>query len=276
MRWSKGAGAVLVAVVLVAAGALGAVAVGALGDDGDVATTPLTVRVVAAGAKWVSPELGGADVYVTDAESGETLAHAQLEGDSGDTDALMDQARTRAEPVPTTATSAKAVLDVPLTEPRQVVVSAHGPRVGDGPVTSTSTTVWMVPGRSLGGSEGVVLELQGLAVSFLEPTPHEVRTSAGPVSVPVRAAVEMLCGCPIGPTTPWAPEDYRVDAVAVRDGEEVARAELSYAGSDSRFSGELELPGPGVYELQIVAEQIGVANMGVARNGLVVQAPADG
>ena len=91
--------------------------------------------------------------------------------------------------------------------------------------------------------------------------------------VPVLAAVEMLCGCPIGPTTPWPPDGYVVEAVALRDGAEVVRSALAYAGTESRFSGSLELPGPGVYELRVIARQVDAANMGVARNGIVVTAP---
>ena len=131
----------------------------------------------------------------------------------------------------------------------------------------------MVPGIDLGGDEGLVLELHGLAVSFVTPTPHEVTLSDGPLDLPVLAAVEMLCGCPIGPSTPWPSDDYTVVAVALSEGTEVSRATLVYAGTDSRFSGSLQLPGPGVYELQIRANQNDVANMGVARNGMVVQAP---
>jgi hypothetical protein len=130
----------------------------------------------------------------------------------------------------------------------------------------------MVPGIDLGGAQGLVIEVHGLAVSFLAPTPHEVIFADGPVQVPVLAAVEMLCGCPIGPTTPWPAEDYEVEAVALRDGLEVARSGLAYAGTESRFSGALDLPGHGVYELQIIARQADVANAGVARNGIVVSA----
>ena len=255
--------------LLVSGGPAAAVAIGA-----EPGPTDLTVRVIAAGAKWVSPELGGADVWVVDAITGEVLARAQIEGDSGDTTALMDDPRTRSEPLPITATSGSATLAIPLSEPRQLIVHASGPRVGDGPVASASATVWMVPGVDLGGEEGVVLEVHGLAVSFMLPTPHEVITATGPVPVPVLAAVEMLCGCPIGPTTPWPPDDYDVEAVALKDGVEVVRSTLAYAGMESRFSGSLELPGPGVYELQIIARQIDEANAGVARNGMVVSAPS--
>jgi hypothetical protein len=238
--------------------------------------TSLTVRVIAAGAKWVSPELGGADVWVTDAVTGEVLATGPIDGDSGDTTALMDEARTRSQPLPITTTSGSATLAVPIDEPRRVVVHASGPRLGDGSVATASTSVWMVPGVDLGGEEGVVLEVYGLAVSFLEPTPHEVITADGPIDVPVLAAVEMLCGCPIGPTTPWPPDQYVVEAIALRDGQAVARSVLAYAGTQSRFSGSLVLPGHGVFELELIARQVGVANQGVARNGIVVSSPSPG
>jgi hypothetical protein len=244
--------------------------------DTTPAPTDLTVRVIAAGAKWVSPELGGADVWVTDAVTGEVLASGQVVGDSGDTTALMDKARTRSQPLPTTATSGSVTLAVPIDEPRQVIVHASGPRLGDGPVATTSASVWMVPGVDLGGEEGVVLEVYGLAVSFLAPTPHEVVTADGPIDIPVLAAVEMLCGCPIGPTTPWPPDQYVVEVVALRDGQEVARSVLGYARTESRFSGSLVLPGPGVFELEVIARQVGVANQGVARNGIVVASPRPG
>jgi hypothetical protein len=254
--------------------ALGALPATAFASDHDESdTTPLTVRVIAAGAKWVSPELGGADVWVRDAVSGEVLATGRIEGDSGDTTALMETAHTRSQPIPITDTSGKVTLDVPLDEARQVIVGASGPRLGDGHVASATASVWMVPGAELGGDEGVVLEVHGLAVSFLAPGPHTVTTSDGAVEVEVLAAVEMLCGCPIGPSTPWPPEDYVVQALAFDSGTEAARATLDFAGTDSRFSGSITLPGPGVYELQIVATQTDVANVGVARNGYVVTAP---
>lgn len=242
--------------------------------DGGSGTTPLTVRVIAAGAKWVSPELGGADVWVTDALSGEVLAKGQIEGDSGDTKALMDSERTRDQPLPVTETSAMVVLEVPLTEPRRVIVNASGPRLGDGPVSSASASVWLVPGVELGGEQGVVIELQGLAVSFLQPGPHQVTESAGPHEVDVLAAVEMLCGCPIGPQTSWPPANYLVEIIAFNGGTEAARSTLEFNGTNSRFAGTIELPGPGVYELQLIAQQKGVANLGVARNGYVVTRPA--
>lgn len=242
-------------------------------DAGSEVTTPLTVRVIAAGAKWVSPELGGADVWVADALSGEVLAKGQIEGNSGDTKALMETPRTRGEALPITSTSAVAVLNVPLDEPRQVIVHASGPRLGDGPVATASASVWMVPGMRLGGEQGVVLEVQGLAVSFLAPGPHTVTSSDGPVDVEVLAAVEMLCGCPIGPDEPWPPSDYLVKVIALDDGNEAANATLTFNGTNSRFAGTITLPGPGVYELQLIASQTGTANIGVARNGYVVSAP---
>ena len=61
-----------------------------------------------------------------------------------------------------------------------------------------------------------------------------------------------------------------------KDGAEVVRSTLTYGGKESRFSGSLELPGPGVYELLIIARQIDVANTGVARNGIVLSAPSSG
>jgi len=118
-------------------------------------------------------------------------------------------------------------------------------------VTVTSQQ-WIVPGRPVTGGDGWTVELPGLAVRVEGPTPH-ARLSKGASTVDVRAHVAPLCGCPIDAGGTWDAAAYVVEAVVRRDGKEVSRTPLPFAGATGEFGGPVTLPGAGTYELIVYA-----------------------
>ena len=81
-------------------------------------------------------------------------------------------------------------------------------------------------------------------------------------SVPVRADVSMLCGCPIEPGGLWDADRIDVTARLVRDGRVLRETEMSYAGETNIFEGTITPPSAGSYELVVLAAEPGRANFG--------------
>lgn len=217
--------------------------------------TRVDVHVVARDAKLVGSAVGGAQVTIRDAGTGEVLAEGVHEGGTGDTGLIMGT-RARNANVFTTPGAAVYTAELALDAPRMITVEASGPLDFPQARTSASTTLLLMPGEDVTG-DGVVLELWGYIVEILD-TPAASASGRG---LDVRARVRMLCSCPTQPGGLW-------DAPAVRarltasNGAVVAETPLEYEGGDSTYGGSLALPGTGEYELEVRAVSAETGNAG--------------
>lgn len=228
-------------------------------------TSRLTVRVQANAAKWVSSEVGGAIVVVKDASTGQVLRSGRVVGTSGDTVAIMDDARTPLQPTPVLDAAASVTFTFGFSRPRRLIVEAYGPLVGPTPVSQTSAQVWIAPGDD----QNLAVTLHGLVVTVVSPAPHTAVTSSGAVPMTVTVSVQMLCGCPISTTSPWIPGLYRVRALVRAPGLPAQSVPLTYQSTDT-FAGNVTFPGPGMYDVIVVADMPGSGNTGASATSVVI------
>jgi hypothetical protein len=181
--------------------------------------TPVAVRVLSQGAKFIGDGMGGVEVTLTDVATGKMLKQGKVIGGTGDTTRIMNGAprgeRLATEGVATFAT----MLDI--AEPTEIRLTVNGPLKPAGTAVSLTTTRWLIPGQPIAG-DGWVVELPGLALT--------AKREGGKVV----ADVSMLCGCPIAPGSLWDAKRFRIDAW-VGD----KRVPLTYAGQTGRFAGEV-------------------------------------
>ncbi|MFD0986595.1 hypothetical protein [Methyloligella solikamskensis] len=231
--------------------------------------TEITVRVLGKDSKFVGTSMGGVQITLRDAQTGEVLAKGVTAGGTGDTELLMHKDRgRRAQLSDDSAAKFSATLD--LDTPRLIKAEAYGPLGQLQGVGHASSTQWVVPGKDVTGGDGWVLELPGFVVDVLSPPAH-VRIPAGTSSVPVEANVVMMCGCPIEPDGLWDADAYEVKALIRHDGEPAGEVALSYAGETSQFKGEVPVDGPGVYEVTVFAYDPANGNTGLDRTTFIAK-----
>lgn len=230
------------------------------------APTSVDVHVLARDAKFVGSGVGGMQVVISDAVTGEVLAQGVTEGGTGDTDLIMGQRKHGTALVTDGAAGFSASVD--LDAPRKVTVRAFGPLGYPESANSVSATEWLLPGKSA-GEQGWVLELPGLIVD-VHDTPTLVAAADGGAPLTVHAKVRMMCGCPLTPGGLWDSKAFQIGAAVMKDGVEVASTVLDYAGEASEFQGALQISRPGIYRLVIRAHQPRTGNTGVVSRTLVV------
>jgi len=231
--------------------------------------TQIDVRVISKGAKFVGTSMGGVAVTLRDADTGELLAQGVTAGGTGDTARIMQSKQRHHDPVATDDAAAfRATLD--LAAPRRVEVSALGPLAQRQAAAAVSSTMWVVPGKHVTGGNGWLLELPGFAVDVLAPPAHQRLTA--PRSLPVRANVVMMCGCPIEPGGLWDASRFEVRAIVSRNGAKLREVPMAYAGETSQFSGELGDLEPGAYDVLVYAHDPANGNTGLDRTTFLVEA----
>jgi len=236
--------------------------------------TTVTVRVLAAGAKFVGSSMGGALVTLRDADTGELLASGPTSGGTGNTDRIMRQRHGRDRVLATPDAAAfTAVLD--LDRPRRIEARATGPLAAGASGASAASTRWVLPGHDLTAGDGWLLELPGLALQLLEPAVHTVLDApAGdgpPLRVPVAVNLVMLCGCPVEPGGLWDAGRFEVMAEVSRDGEPAIRIPLAHAGRTSRFAAEVPITASGTYVLTVTAWDPVTGGAGVVTGSFIVR-----
>jgi hypothetical protein len=152
-------------------------------------STKVIVRVVSKDAKVIGSGVGGAFVRIKSLENGEILAQGKQEGGTGDTDRIMVQPRKRGEVLFGTPDAAFFQAEILLDKPTQVEIYTEAPLAYPHAKQKGSKTLTLIPGKHILG-EGVIIELNGLIVNNLSPSPKEsLKKGEG---VLVRAEVRML------------------------------------------------------------------------------------
>jgi hypothetical protein len=151
--------------------------------------TKIVVRVVSKDAKVVGSGVGGAFVRIRNLETGEILAQGKQEGGTGDTERIMVRPRKRGEIVYGTSGAAFFQAEIPLDRPTQVEIYAEAPLAYPHSIQKGSKTLTLIPGKHILG-EGVIVELDGLIVNILNPSPKEVLKKGEEVTI--KAEVRML------------------------------------------------------------------------------------
>ena len=234
--------------------------------------TRVEVRVIAAGGKFLGNDIGGAEVTVRDAATGELVASGRVRGDSGVTGDIMGQPRTWGTPVPVAQSSVLA-FHLEIDQPRLLDVSAYGPLGSLQSARRVTVQQWVAPGMDLCGEQGLQVVIPGQLVEIVEPATHTQLSAPGPVTL--RANVGMMCGCPLADSTPgspapWPEHDFSVTALVyeLADGPPrlLDRVHLPYAGTPSQFQATWTMPAAGFYEIMVVARQKATSNTGVDRS----------
>jgi hypothetical protein len=249
--------AVLSALALVLANVVGSAVVCSAQD---AVPTRVVVRALARDAKIIGDGVGGAQIRIVDAKTGEVLAEGRQSGGTGDTELIMAAAHARGMKIYDTEGTAAFVADLSLREPTIVNISAVGPLGYPQAMRSATKQMLLVPGQSIEG-DGVILELHGFIVEILSPEPLAPVGDRFDMSVRVR----MMCGCPIRPGGMWNADDMQLIARLRVNGEPVARTTLEYAGETSMFKGRMAVPGDlraGDAELEVIVSDPNKQNFG--------------
>lgn len=231
-----------------------AAAVASLATAALAEPTHVMVRAQSLDAKFIGTHMGGVQVILRDAATGSVLAKGVTTGGTGDTGAIMKKPRERGAPIAGGDTAGfDAVVDI--SRPTLVRVEASGPIGKPASSIKVASSLWVIPGRDVGG-DGWVLTFPGLVVE-----PNAQPGADG--GLKVAAKVTLMCGCPIEPGGIWDTANYTVEAALMRGDKVIARAPLAYAGQASQFSGLLAGAAPGRYVLRVVATDAKSPNAGV-------------
>jgi hypothetical protein len=235
--------------------------------------TKVMVRVKARDAKFIGTSMGGILVTIRDADTGELLARGLTAGSTGDTKTLMVDPQQRGAAIARQEDAQfTAVLD--LDEPRHLQVTAFGPMAQRQGTNTVSATQWILPGKDLVGTNGWVLEMPGFIVDILAPPTH-IKLDGPSVTVPVKANVVMMCGCPVAPEGVWDSNKYEIAGTVSKDGKIIAEIPMKYEGTPSQFGGSCTATGPGVYKIVVYAYDKATGNTGLDTATFIVKKPQD-
>jgi hypothetical protein len=226
---------------------------------GQSVETKLLVRAVSHDAKIIGSNVGGAEITIRDAQTGDVLARGTQLGSTGSTELIMTKPRERGETVFDTEDAGGYLATVELAAPKLLEVTAEGPLGTPQAMQRSSKTIWLVPGRDVLG-EGLVLVLNGFTIRLESPLPDGTSPAGEPIGV--RVHVEMLCGCPLTPGGMWDSDRIEILARVLSEGEVISETPLTYLGERSKFGGAVVAPEAGVYELEVLAIDTQRANFG--------------
>lgn len=227
--------------------------------------TTIVVRAQSKDAKFIGSSMGGALVTIRKESTGEVLASGIAKGSTGDTELLMRTPRSRHQQISTPG-AAKFETTLELKQPVFVTVTATAPLAQKQSQVSSSTQLWLIPGKDITG-DGIILEIPGFAVDVLEPRAHQ---SLATGEIPVRANIVMMCGCPTSDGGLWDSSEYEIRAIITQGEKELANVPLSFSGETSLYEGSFNAQQPGAYEITVYAYHQKTGNTGVDKTTVTV------
>jgi hypothetical protein len=152
-------------------------------------TTEVIVRVTSKDAKVIGSGVGGAFVRIKNLETGEVLAQGKQLGGTGDTDRIVVRPHRRGEVLYGASDAAFFQAEIPLEKPTPVEIYTEAPLDYPHAIQKGSKTLTLIPGKHILG-DGVIIELNGLIVNAIGPSPKDSLKRGE--EVVVRVEVKML------------------------------------------------------------------------------------
>lgn len=227
--------------------------------------TKIVVRAQAQGAKFVGSSMGGALVLIRNHQTGQLLAKGYTQGSTGDTQLLMKTPHERGMEL-SRGGVARFEVTLNIDEPVLVDVSATGPVAQPQSSVTSSTQVWLIPGRDMTG-DGIILKLPGFSVDVVKPQAHSFVEQE---AVDIQANVVMMCGCPVSDGGLWDSSGYTIKAMVKRGDRLVKEIPLKFSGQTSTFIGRFTPSEAGAYRLIVYAYDPRTGNTGVDESTIVV------
>ncbi len=227
-------------------------------------STTVVVRAIAKDAKFIGSSMGGAHVTITEVKTGKILAEGKTEGSTGDTQKLVQQDHQRYKQLSTPG-AAKFEANIPLKKPVFVEVAATAPMAQKQSRVTSSTQLWLIPGKDITG-DGLVLEVPGFAIDILQPQAHEVN---GNEKISITANAVMMCGCPTSPDGLWDSSEMEFVAIVTSGDTEVARKEMTFTGKTSTYETSFRPEQAGAYEITVYGFDPRTGNTGVDRTTVI-------
>ncbi|HMQ00043.1 MAG TPA: hypothetical protein PKC24_09695, partial [Cyclobacteriaceae bacterium] len=110
--------------------------------------TRIMVRAKAKDAKFIGSSMGGAQVNISNADTGELLANGIITGSTGNTDVIMKTAHERGKQLSDTETAGyEAVLQ--LSKPVLAHIEVLAPLGQRQSIVKSGTQVWLIPGKHI-------------------------------------------------------------------------------------------------------------------------------
>lgn len=225
--------------------------------------TTITVRALAGDAKFIGTSMGGAHITIKNADTGELLAKGLTQGGTGNTEALVLLPKKRYETL-AGEDDAKFVAKLSLEDPVFVTISATGPYGHEQARATTSTQLWLIPGKDILG-DGIVLKVPGFVVDVLKPIK---RTNK---EIQIKAKITMMCGCPTKPGSTWDSSEYEISALVYHNNKQIATLPLKFSGETSIFEGSYRADQTGKYTVKVYAFHAKTGNSGLDEANFLVE-----
>ncbi len=218
--------------------------------------TKIMVRAKAVDAKYIGTSVGGVRVIIEDAETGEILDQGWINGDTGSTEAIINEPIARGQ-VMTDEKTAGYLATLDISSPRLVRIKAIGPYGFRQSLQDASVTSWIIPGKDILG-DGITLNMPGFIVDAWTQV-----LVGGKVDIYTKAT--LLCGCPIFQDGPWDPDNYEATAIIMKNESKIDEVTLDFTGPVSLFSGNITITEPGHYKAIVYLFDKDTGNVGVDR-----------
>jgi len=227
-------------------------------------STNVVVRTIAKDAKFIGSSMGGAHVTIMEVKTGDLLAEGVTKGSTGDTDKLVREDRQRYRKLSTSG-AAKFEASLSLDKPVFVEVSATAPMAQKQSQVTTSTQLWLIPGKDITG-DGIVLEIPGFAIDILQPQAHEVN---GEEKIQITANAVMMCGCPTSPGGLWDSSEMEFVAIINQGDRKVARKAMDFSGKTSTYETSFQPEQSGAYQITVYGFDPRTGNTGVDKTTVI-------